>query len=197
MSAYGDVTRTLTRSGITYADLGLESEAALTSLAADLIEQASETVDLYCGRDFALHEDVTERYDGSGRRRLRLRGHPIVAVASVAVGGTALTEDLEYEVDAGPGILERVDGAVWPPGLRNVSVTYSYGYTAAPGAIAGVVEDLVAGALTHAARNRAVKGASSMSMDGYSVAYSELSRLMVLAPEQMQTLDRYRAVGGA
>ncbi len=46
MSAYGDVTRTLTRSGITYADLGLADEAALTSLAADLIEQASETVDL-------------------------------------------------------------------------------------------------------------------------------------------------------
>ncbi len=195
MSAYGDVARTLTRSGITYADLGLANEAALTSLAADLIEQASETVDLYCGRDFALHEDVAERYDGSGRRRLRLRGHPIVAVASVAVGGVSLTEDLEYEVDAGPGILERVDGAVWPPGLRNVSIVYSYGYVVTPGAIAGIVEDLVVGALTNAARNRAVKGASSMSMDGYSVAYSELSRLMVLAPEQMQVLDRYRVAG--
>jgi len=197
MSAYGDVTRTLTRSGITYADLGLADEAALASLVADLNEQASETVDLYCGRDFGLHEAVAERYDGSGRRRLRLRGHPIVAVISVGVGGVSLTEDLEYEVDAGPGILERVDGAVWPPGLRNVSVVYSYGYVVTPGAIAGVVEDLVAGALTHAARNRATKGASSMSMDGYSVAYSELSRLMVLAPEQMQILDRYRAVGAA
>jgi len=197
MSAYGDVTRISTRSGITYADLGLADEAALTSLAADLIEQASETVDLYCGRDFALHEDVAERYDGPGRRRLRLRGWPIVSVASVAVDGTALTGDVEYEVDAGPGILERVDGAVWPPGRRNVSIVYTYGYATPPGAIAGVVEDLVAGALTHAARNRAVKGASSMSMDGYSVAYSELSRLMVLAPEQMQILDRYRAVGAA
>ncbi len=197
MSAYGDVTRTLTRSGITYADLGLANEAALTSLAADLIEQASSIVDQYCGRDFALHEDVTERYDGSGRLRLPLRGWPIISVTSVAVGGVSLTEDLEYEVDAGPGILERVDGAVWSPGRRNVSVTYSYGYATPPGAIAGVVEDLVAGALTHAARNCAVKGASSMSMDGYSVAYSELSRLMVLAPEQMQTLDRYRPIGGA
>lgn len=197
MSAYGDVPRTLTRSGITYADLGLADEAALTSLAADLIEQASETVDLYCGRDFALHEDVAERYDGSGRRRLRLRGHPIVAVASVAVGGVSLTEDLEYEVDTGPGILERIDGATWPVGLRNVSIVYSYGYVVTPGAIAGVVEDLVIGALTHVARNRAAKGASSMSMDGYSVAYSELSRLMALAPEQVGTLDRYRAVGAA
>ncbi len=55
MSAYGDVTRTLTRSGITYADLGLESETALASLVEDLIEQASDIVDQYCGRDFALH----------------------------------------------------------------------------------------------------------------------------------------------
>ena len=196
MSAYGDVTRTLTRSGITYADLGLANEAALASLAADLIEQASDIVDTHCGRDFALHEDVAERYDGTGRRRLRLRGWPVVSVASVVVGGVPLTEDLEYEVDAA-GILERVDGATWPVGLRNVAVTYSYGYVVTPGAIAGVVEDLVAGALTHAARNRAVKGASSMSMDGYSVAYCELSRLMVLAPEQMQVLDRYRVMGGA
>lgn len=197
MSAYGDVTRTLTRSGITYADLGLESEAALASLTRDLIEQASSIVDQYCGRDFALHEDVAERYDGSGRLRLPLRGWPIIAVTSVEVGGTALTEGLEYEAVPGPGILERIDGLVWPAGLRNVSVVYSHGYVSPPAAIVSVVEDLVVGALTNAARNRATKGASSMSMDGYSVAYSELSRLMGLAPEQVQTLDRYRPIGGA
>ena len=197
MSAYGDVTRALTRSGITYADLGLESEAALASLTEDLIEQASGIVDQYCGRDFALHEDVAERYDGSGRLRLPLRGWPIISVTSVAVGGTALAEGVDYEVLSGGGILERVDGAVWPPGRRNISVVYTYGFTTPPGAIVSVVEDLVVGALTHAARNVATKGASSMSMDGYSVAYSELSRLMGLAPEQMQTLDRYRPIGGA
>ena len=197
MSAYGDVTRTLTKSGITYADLGLESEAALASLTEDLIEQASGIVDQYCGRDFALHEDVAERYDGSGRLRLPLRGWPIISVTSVAVGGVALAEGVDYEVLSGGGILERIDGLVWPAGLRNVSVVYSHGYVSPPGAIVSIVEDLVVGALTHAARNRATKGASSMSMDGYSVAYSELSRLMVLAPEQMQTLDRYRPIGGA
>jgi len=197
MSAYGDVTRTLTRSGITYADLGLESEAALASLVEDLIEQASGIIDTYCGRDFDHYADVSERYDGSGRRRLRLKGWPIISVTSVAVGGVALAEGVDYEVLPGGGILERIDGLVWPAGLRNVSVVYSYGYVSPPTAITGVVEDLVIGALTHAARNRATKGASSMSMDGYSVAYSELSRMMGLAPEQMQTLDRYRPIGGA
>ncbi|MDD4567974.1 MAG: hypothetical protein PHU37_08730 [Methanoculleus chikugoensis] len=195
MPAYGDPTRTLTRSGITCADLGLADDASLASLAEDLIEQASDSVGLYCGRDFGLHEDVAERYDGTGRDRLMLRGRPIVSVASVEVDGVALTEGIEYEVHEGPGILERVDGTPWRRGRRNVVVTYSHGYTSPPGAIVGVVEDLVAGALTHAARNHATKGASSMSMDGYSVAYSELSRLMVLAPEQMQILDRYRAAG--
>ena len=197
MSAYGDVTRTLTRSGITYADLGLADDDALASLVEDLIEQASGIVDQYCGRDFANHVDTSERYDGTGRPRLRLKGWPILSVTSVEVGGTALTEGTEFEVVAGSGILERIDGLVWPAGLRNVSVVYSHGYVSPPGAIVSIVEDLVVGALTHAARNRAVKGASSMSMDGYSVAYSELSRLMVLAPEQMQTLDRYRPIGGA
>ncbi len=196
MSAYGDVTRTLTRSGITYADLGLESEAALASLTEDLIEQASSIIDTYCERDFALHEAVTERLDGNGRERIRLAGHPLVSVTSVTLGSTLL-DSASYEVRPGAGILERIDRGVWPAGRRNIAVVYTYGFTTPPAAITGIVEDLVAGALTHAARNRAVKGASSMSMDGYSVAYSELSRLMVLAPEQMQTLDRYRPIGGA
>ena len=196
MSAYGDVTRTLTRSGITYADLGLESEAALASLTDDLIEQASDTIDTYCERDFALHEAVTERLDGNGRERIRLAGHPLVSVTSVTLSN-ALLDSASYEVRPGAGILERIDRGVWPAGRRNIAVVYTYGFTTPPAAITGIVEDLVAGALTHAARNRATKGASSMSMDGYSVAYSELSRLMVLAPEQMQTLDRYRPIGGA
>jgi len=196
MSAYGDVTRTLTRSGITYADLGLESEAALASLTDDLIEQASDILDTYCERDFALHEAVTERLDGNGRERIRLAGHPLVSVTSVTLGSTPL-DSTSYEVRPGAGILERIDGGVWSAGRRNLTIVYSYGYATTPPAIVGIVEDLVAGALTHAARNVATKGASSMSMDGYSVAYSELSRLMVLAPEQMQTLDRYRPIGGA
>jgi hypothetical protein len=190
------VTRTLTRSGIPYADLGLESEAALASLVEDLIGQASDILDTYCERDFALHEAETERLDGNGRERIRLAGHPLLSVTSVTLGSTLL-DSASYEVRPGAGILERIDGGVWSAGRRNLTIVYSYGFTTPPAAITGIVEDLVAGALTHAARNRATKGASSMSMDGYSVAYSELSRLMVLAPEQMQTLDRYRPIGGA
>jgi len=196
MSAYGDPTRTLTRSGITYADLGLADDDALASLVEDLIGQASDTVDTYCERDFALHEAVTERLDGNGQERIRLAGHPLVSVTSVTLSN-ALLDSASYEVRSGAGILERIDRGVWPAGRRNIAVVYTYGFTTPPAAITGIVEDLVAGALTHAARNRATKGASSMSMDGYSVAYSELSRLMVLAPEQMQTLDRYRPIGGA
>ena len=197
MSAYGDVTRISTRSGITYADLGLADDDALASLVADLNEQASETIDLYCGRDFGLHEAVTEKHDGNGREKIRLDGFPVVSVTSVTLGGAALTEDTDYAILDDTGILERIDYGVWTTGKRNLTVVYTYGYNAAPGAIVGIVEDMVAGALTHAARNRTAKGASSMSMDGFSVAYSELSRLMVLAPEQMQTLDRYRPIGGA
>ena len=197
MGMYGDVAMIRTRSGITPEDLALADEAALAALIGHLAVQASDDVDTYCGRDFGLHEDVAERYDGTGRDRLMLRGRPIVSVASVEVDGVALTEGIEYEVLEGPGILERIDGTPWRRGRRNVSVVYSHGYVSPPGAIVSIVEDLVVGALTHAARNRATKGASSMSMDGYSVAYSELSRLMVLAPEQMQMLDRYRPIGGA
>ena len=195
MSAYGDVARTLTRSGITYADLGLADDDALASLTEDLIKQASDVVDTYCGRDFALHEAETVRLDGNGRERIRLAGHPLLSITSVTLGSTPL-DSTSYEVHPGAGILERIDGGVWSAGRRNLTIVYSYGYATTPPAIVGIVEDLVVGALTNAARNRAVKGASSMSMDGYSVAYSELSRLMGLAPEQVQILDRYRVAAG-
>ncbi len=196
MSAYGDTARTLTRSGITYADLGLVDEAALTSLAADLIEQASETVDLYCGRDFGLHEAVTERYNGNGRERIRLDGYPIISVASVTLGGTPL-DSASYEVRPGAGILERIDGGVWSAGRRNIAVVYSYGYATTPPAIARIVEGMVVAALVATKKRVSVGAVSSISMDGYSVSYDRITGNLDLTDEWTQILDRYRVVGSA
>lgn len=198
---YGDAARIKTRSGVSYSDLALSDEAALTTLIGDLNDQASETVDDYCGRDFQQHgtveTPVTVKLDGNGREKIRLPGFPIISVSSVTLDGEVLTEGTDYDVLVASGILERVDFGVWRRGKRNLEVNYVYGHATPPASIVGVVEDLVAGALTHAARNRAVKGASSMSMDGFSVAYTELARNLVLAPEQMVILDRHRVTGGA
>lgn len=193
MSAYGDPTRTLTRSGITYADLGLADEAALTSLIGDLNDQASDLIDSYCGRDFVQHTDAEEVHDGTGRRTLRLGGYPVIVVSSVAIDGTATTD---YTVRDAAGILSRTH-QIWPAGQDNVAVVYSYGYASPPSAIVAVAEDMVVSALVHAAKNRTTKGANSLSMDGFSVSYSEVAGQMVLTPEIMRVLDRFRATGGA
>lgn len=197
---YGDAARIKTRSGVSYSDLGLTDEAALTTLISDLNDQASEMVDDYCGRDFEQHgtveTPVIEKLDGNGREKIRLPGFPVISVSSVILDGEVLTRGTDYDLLAASGILERVDFGVWRSGKRNLEVEYVYGYAPPPASIIGVVEDMVAGGLTHAARNRAVKGASSMSMDGFSVAYTELARNLVLAPEQMVILDRHRVTGG-
>jgi hypothetical protein len=190
---YGDATRIQTRSGVLYSDLGLADEAALTSLIGDLNDQASDLIDSYCGRDFAQHTDVEETHDGTGRRTLRLDGYPVIGVTSVTIDGTATTD---YTVRDAAGILSRTY-QVWPVGQDNVVVVYSHGYASPPPAIVAVTEDMVVSALVHAAKNRTTKGANSLSMDGFSVSYSEVAGQMILTPEIVQALSRFRATGGA
>lgn len=201
MTGYGDATRIQTRSGIVYADLGLADEAALTAFIGDLNGQASEMVDDYCGRDFEQHgsaeSPVSEKLDGNGREKIRLAGSPIISVSSVTLNDTELTEDTDFAVLAAPGILERIDYGVWTRGKRNLEAEYVYGYATPPKAIALVVEEMVTTALLEAKKNRAVGGASSISMDGYSISFAAVAGYLNLTSDRLKILDRYRVVGGA
>lgn len=193
--SYGTDARIKTRSGITFGDLGLINDAALDALIAGLNEQISGLVDGYCGRDFAHHVDVTETLEGNGRPKLRLPGYPIISVASVTVNGTVYAAT-DYRVLPG-GVLENRKGLrVWPY-RKEIEIVYTYGYATPPGGVAAVVEDLAKAALQDAARGHAAQGVSSMSMDGYSVAYSELARNIAFSAEHLLILDRYRVTGGA
>lgn len=194
MSLYGDADRTIQRSGVTYQSLRLADAAALTTLTTTVLEQVSSQVDAYCDRDFDVHE-VTETRNGTGRYTFRLLNYPVIEIDTLTADGVELVEGTDYVVSRA-GIVERI-GTTWREARRNIEITYTYGYEIPPAAVVGIVEDAVANALGNVARNVAAKGASSMSMDGYSVAYSELSRVAMLAPEQLGILDRYRRIGGA
>ncbi|MDI6720375.1 MAG: hypothetical protein QMD46_12265 [Methanomicrobiales archaeon] len=195
--AYGDAARTISLSGVTYGDLGLADDQALTALADALLDQAKNLIDTYCGRDFDHHENQTATIDGNGRDRIRLPGFPVSALTTVTLDGRPLTEGTAFYVKTDAGILVRMDYGTWTRGRQNLVVVYSYGYATTPGAIARLAEELVISALQKAKRDRAMAGAASISMDGFSVSFATMAAAMNLGPDMQKVLDRYRVTGGA
>ncbi len=113
----------------------VKSELGITNDASDdvldrLIDQASRACAAYCNRVFAK-ETVQEVFRLKCRRdRLILRRRPVIAVTAVVEDGTTLVA-ADYESDADPGFLWRLDGAdsrsTWA--AAKITVTYSGGYT--------------------------------------------------------------------
>ncbi len=194
---YGDATRIKTLSGVTAAELGLSTDEDLTDLIDDLNDHASALIDLATGRDFLLHEDVTETLDGTGIATIRLLFYPVVALTSVTVDGTLLTAGTDFVQEASSGILRRIDRNVWRRDDQNVVVVYDHGYATPPKTIVRIAEDLVIDALLAGKRNRAAAGASSIAMDGFSVSFSDLAGRMMITANQEPLLSRYRRIGCA
>ncbi|MDI6877575.1 MAG: hypothetical protein QMC96_12490 [Methanomicrobiales archaeon] len=195
---YGDASRAIALSGVTHADLGLDDDGALTGLADALLDQAAGLIDTYCGRDFALHEDVEETLDGNGRDRIRLAGFPVSALTTVTLDGRPLTEGTDFYVKTDAGILVRMDGGTWTRGFQNLAVVYSYGYAVPPPAIVRLAEEMAISALQKGKRDRQIAGGvASVSMDGFSISFSAMAAAMNLTAEMQQVLDRFRVTGGA
>lgn len=203
MGSYADPTTVKQRSGVDAADLGLTS-TKFDALISTLNGQASEAIDDYCRRDFELHDGggtgVTDAIDGNGRESIRLPGYPVRSIDSVVLGESQTTtlDASDYRVKSAPaqpdenaGILER-RRAIWPDGWENVEVTYTWGYSSPPGPVERIADDLVVAALQAAAKSEKVQGASSMSLDGFSVSFDGDALRMDLDELQQATLDDYR-----
>jgi len=92
---------------------------------------------------------VTERYSGTGENSLILhRRHiaELVKVEYIRHPGIANVLYQEVELDGQKGIIFLTyEGAVFPRGDRNISVTYSYGFSDPPADIKAAIE-MMAGA---------------------------------------------------
>lgn len=201
MGSYADATTVKQRSGVDAGDLGL-TDSEFDALIADLNSQASESIEDYCQRDFEQHVDDTAELDGNGRDAIRLPGYPVTSIASVQVGENNPTtlDSSDYRVRDDPafsgengGVLERRQ-AVWPRGWENVQVTYTWGYSSPPGAVERVADDLVIEAVQAAAKDAKGKGATSLSLDGFSVSFPEGGLRMDLDESQRATLDDHKRV---
>ena len=135
-----------TYAGITDTSLDTVIDNAILSAQADL--------ESYCGCAFDSATYTAEKYDGTGTPYLTLKNVPVTALTTVGIVYDGTTTDLDsgdYRFDAVTGRVARIDASYgrvavddfgeivsrqwswWPKfprGFRNVSVTYTAGYSA-------------------------------------------------------------------
>lgn len=204
MASYGDPDTIKATCGVTENDLGSlpdsDGDGSTTdefeNLISALNERASNLIEKYCHRDFGHHTGATATLDGNGRQSIRLSKatgnepyYPVTSIVEVRLHGDALDAD-EYRVDRDNGILERKN-ARWIGGWENIGVDLEWGYSSPPPAIKEVAEDLVREQLHSAAASEKGKGASSISIDGFSVSFPER---MYLSESHKEQLNRFRRV---
>lgn len=181
---YGNAQSVITQVGVSPDQIGFGTHAELESFVEELLERASQEIDDYCSRPLIYEEEYTESYDGTGRSTLKLDHYPVHEVHEVVVGDTAIDPE-NYRADSS-GILER--RGRWPEGWDNVEVTYDWGYEDGHGTAATVAEECVVAPLQRAVIEHKSSGMDSVSMDGYSVSYADVSGEIELTAEHKERL---------
>jgi hypothetical protein len=203
---YADPQTVKELSGISASDLGnVSSSTELDNLISRLNDRAKSLIDEHCQRDFELYSGETVKVDGNGRTELSLPQYaagdglyyPIIELADVSLNGSSLDAS-DYRIkpqpnalpDRNAGIIER-KRARWPNGWENIEVTLDWGYSTPPDEVKSIAETLIVDQLLDAAQADKGSGADSISMDGFSVSFSERMRLN---EEHKQRLGRFRRV---
>lgn len=139
---------------------GIPASGSDTILQA-MLDAAARVIDSYCTG--VTHTDeyfkaggssVTETHSGRRSRSIRLRRRPVLTISSVSIDSSVIDSTLyALRTDGGGGWLETVDWSdqnynpriwrgdltspwLWPTGSNNISVTYTYGYSDVPDAVA-------------------------------------------------------------
>ncbi len=120
-----------------YEGIGGSGSDALIDTIVAAVDAA---IKQFLGRQIESAAVTAEIHDGNGRDDfIVLTESPATAISSVAISGTALSVS-DYELDGANGIVFYRPGgagyAPWPAGRRNVSVTYTAGYSIVPADLA-------------------------------------------------------------
>jgi hypothetical protein len=185
----------------TYLEITDTTDDTLLTLIAEGVQGR---FDRECNRTF-LKGDYTETFDG-GAMWLLLDAYPVVSIASVSIGGTALASD-GYTLNAKRGRLGYGDGdSRWPEQMQSIDVAYTGGYVAA-GDTPGTDETAMPEALRRALllqvgfdyRNRKTMGIAQVSSGGVSMQQgsqpSLALKMQTLLPEVVSTLNTFRRMG--
>lgn len=162
-------------------------EAEDEAFAEELINQASEIAERYCGRVLASRS-VTSVMDAPSGDVLVLPEYPVTAVTSVRVDPTRVfgadSEITDYYLKGATGMLIRDSG--FGSGRSAVQVVYAAGYTSVPADLAEAAVELVHWLWgRHRTQNIGIR--VSRGLDGVETEH-ELT--MPLATQRI--LERYR-----
>ena len=157
-------------------------------LITDLITRATAIIDQYCKRDFNQHTDQTEYYDGDGTYWIFLKHIPVISVSSVYIDDDLVDSD-EYVVLTEQGAIRRKE-KIWPIGVANIKVTYTYGYASVPDAIKDACTRLVVNMFLKTERWDELKGAQGISIAGINVNYGP--EQPILTDEIKEILNFYK-----
>lgn len=209
---YGDVDTVLIQTGATPDSfVNIDTQQELEGFIETELEEASDAINRYCKRTFRLVQNDSHTFPGSGSDTVRLPGFPIQEIHSLTREGTELTEGTDFEIKqnraqagANMGILRRLENGkprrhtVW---RRHASfeIEYDWGFPEAdiPPVLNGVAEDIVSeevtNSITTSARGQA-GGATSVSMDGFSVSYdvAQAAEEGTITETQLQRLKGMR-----
>jgi len=183
---FGSVDSVIAQSGLTPDMLeGVNTDAEVQTFIEDRLRGASQELEQFCNRQFRDPVEFEETREGNGTDTMQLRHHPVTSIVSLESKGNTLTEGDDYKLkerrnfaaaggaDQNKGVLKRLGRRTrW---YRNVeyTITYEAGWTQPPGVIESVAEDMVIAGIREAIGSNAYasEGASSISMDGFSVTY--------------------------
>lgn len=188
--------------------LGITEEMASASLIETNIYRAAHEMDSYMGGSYKLH-DVDVWLDGTGKALLFLPDYPVHVLLQVQVRKGDTLEDLQifepatgegqvYLKNAQAGILQLVDGSVWPSGAGTVHIVYEAGIPDAemPGALRAVNARMAA-AMTLQAIEGDInpQGLQSIGEGGLSVSYGgHASKAQALMQGWQDALKPYKRV---
>lgn len=186
--AYGTVENVATKAQVDGEDIGFGTESEFESFIEDLLESATEEINMYLGRDLEGGTQ-TVQVDGNGRDTVKLPDYPVESIDSVVVDGIPV-ESSEYRAKSS-GILERRQGQ-WVDGWENIEVSYTYASNR--GVQDEVAEEMAKDALVAADTEAKAAGTDSVSMDGYSASF-DTSTHMQMTEAYRSRLKPFREVG--
>jgi hypothetical protein len=196
---YGSVDRVIARTRGDFETFGYADQTEFENAIQTSLEQASNEIERYTGRDFEEHTGFSETIYGNGRNVLSVTNIPVIQITEVAVAGDPLDAS-DYSLKQTPsnsnlntGRIKREDRNRWVRN-REYTFTYDWGYTNPPPGIDAIAEEMIVTQVNNDTAEITGGATQSESMDGYSVQYDIASAGdKATLTEDMQTrLDKYK-----
>lgn len=162
-----------------------------TALLQSLITSASAFIDSYCNRNL-VKADYTERRNGQGNSKIKLKEWPINSVTSVTIDDVAIPLSTKVSMDGyvfdDKWVYLRGDCNSFTPGALNVVIMYNAGYdqSAIPAELKQACVEIVSAKY----KRRLDLHVSSKVLDGQQITFS----MKDVPPSTQTTLKNYSAV---